>query len=150
MRRYRVRVDRRRTLDRPDDATCEHGAIAVWEIVLLVIVALIALLFVGGYVANARRNAARERRLHERTAAADRALADARASDRGWDRPLLEQAVRDALRQRRPGAEIQQMELVQVVDKPGTDSDSAVFHLVTTSGEEQLELVRRGGAWSAA
>jgi hypothetical protein len=42
------------------------------------------------------------------------------------------------------------MELVQVIDLPGTDSDSAVFHLITNlGGDEHLELVRRGDSWSA-
>src|SRR5437879_4171448 len=99
---------------------------AVWEIVLLVLVALVALLFAGGYAANARMTAARQRRLRERIAEADQALAAARATDRGWDRPLLEEAVRSALQARRPGAVIERMELVQVVDLPGTDADSAV------------------------
>ena len=123
---------------------------AVWEIVLLILVALVALLFAGGYLANARIAAARQRQLRERVAEADHALASARAGDRGWDRPLLEQAARSALHQRRPGAEIELIELIQVVDLPGTDSDSAVFHIVTSSGEEQLEMVRRGDEWSAA
>lgn len=123
---------------------------AVWEIVLLILVVLVALLFAGGYVANARANDARQRRLRERVAEADQMLAAARASDRGWDRSLLEQAARSAVHARRPGAEIEQIELVQVVDLPGTESDSAVFHVVTSSGEEQLEMVRRGDAWSAA
>ena len=123
---------------------------AVWEIVLLVLAALVALLFLGGYAADARRAAARERRMRERIAAADQALAGARASDRGWDRARLEEAVHVALRDRRPGAVIDRMDLVQVVDMPGTDGDSAIFRLVTSSGEEQLELVRRGDDWSAA
>ncbi|HZO36992.1 MAG TPA: hypothetical protein VFB41_08970 [Solirubrobacteraceae bacterium] len=123
---------------------------AVWEIVLLILVVLVALLFAGGYVANARLSAARQRHLRERVAEADHALAAARASDRGWDRSLLEQAARAALTARRPGASIEQIELIQVVDLPGTDSDSAVFHVTTSSGEEQLEMIRRGDEWAAA
>lgn len=139
---------RRRSGHRSSLHICEHGAMALWEIVLLVVLALVVLLFIGGYIASGRIAAARDRRLREHIAEADQALAAARASDRGWDRALLEDAVRSALRDRRPGAEIERMELIQVVDLPGTEGDSAVFHLVTTSGEEQLELVRRGdGAW---
>jgi len=126
------------------------ATMAAWEIVLLAFVALVALLFAGGYVANARITAARARRLRENIATADNALADARASDRGWDRERLEDAVRSALRERRPGARIERMDLIQVVDLPGTDEDSAVFRLMTTSGEERLELVRRGDEWTPA
>src|SRR5438045_9703219 len=87
----------------PGAHTCEHGAMAVWEIVLLVLVVLVVLLFLGGYAGNARVSAARQRRLRDRVAAADQALAAARASDRGWDRSLVEQAVRTAAYGRRPG-----------------------------------------------
>ncbi len=122
---------------------------AVWEIVLLVIVVLVALLFAGGYAANARATRANERRLRERIAQADQALAEARATDRGWDREVLEAAVQAAMETRRPGVPLQSMELVQVVDLPGTDSDSAVFRCVTGVGEEDLELVRAGDRWTA-
>ena len=122
----------------------------VWEIVLLAIVAVLALLFVGGFVGNARVTARRERRLRERIAAADTALAEARATDRGWDRERLEATVRAVLDTRRPGVRIERLDLVQVVDLPGTDRDSAVFRVVRADGEERLELVRSGDDWCAA
>lgn len=121
----------------------------VWVIVLLVIAALVALLFFGGFVANARASARRERRLREHIAQADKALADARAADRGWDRDRLEAAVRAAHEARRPGVPIERLALIQVVDRPGTDSDSAVFHVTSAGGEDRHELVRRGDQWSA-
>jgi hypothetical protein len=121
---------------------------AIWEIVLLALVALVVLLFAGGYVANARVNAARQRRLREHIAEADKALAEARATDRGWDREVLEAAARAALETRRPGIPVERMELVQVVDLPGTDEDSAVFLVLTSDGEERLELVRSGDRWA--
>src|SRR5262245_40951431 len=96
---------------RPVRRACEDAGMELWEIVVLAIVAAAALLFVGGYVGNARMNAARDRRLRERIAEADRALAAARASDRGWDRPLLDAAARSALEARRPGIQIERMEL---------------------------------------
>lgn len=122
----------------------------VWEIVLLAIVAVVALLFVGGFIGNARRSTQRDRRLREHIAAADQALADARATDRGWDRDRLEAAVRAAHDARRPGVAIDRLDLIQVVDLPGTDADSAVFHVVSAHGEDRLELVRSGDDWSAA
>ncbi len=42
------------------------------------------------------------------------------------------------------------LQLVQVVDRPGTDEDQAVFRAVTDSGERTLVLGRRDGAWVAA
>jgi len=123
---------------------------AVWEIVVLVIVALLVLLFLGGLAGNARAGAARDRRLRQRIAEADHALADARATDRGWDRAVLEAAARAALEARRPGVEVESLELVQVVDLPGTDEDSAVFHVVSGGADERLELHRRGDTWSPA
>jgi hypothetical protein len=122
---------------------------AAWEIVLAALVAVAALLFVGGYLGNARVAAARERRLRERIEHADRALAEARAEDRGWDRTVLEAAVRDAVGRARPGATIDRLELVQVVDLPGTDSDSAIFLVVSGDRRERLELVRTGDHWAA-
>jgi hypothetical protein len=123
---------------------------AAWEIVLLVVVALVALLFVGGYVGNARLSAQRDRRLRERIAEADRALADARAGDRGWDRDVLEAVVRDVVATNRPGVAIDRLDLIQVVDVPGKDGDSAIFHVVCGDHEERIELVRAEDRWAPA
>lgn len=123
---------------------------AVWEIVLLALVAILALLFVGGLIGNARARAGRDRQLRERIAAADHALASARAEDRGWDRELLEAAARAAFAQQRPGVAIERLELVQVVDRPGTEEDRAAFQVIAAGGEDHLELVRSGDGWRAA
>lgn len=123
---------------------------AVWEIVLLALVAILALLFVGGLIGNARARAGRDRQLRERIAAADHALAAARAEDRGWDRELLEAAARAAFAQQRPGVAIERLELVQVVDRPGTEEDRAAFQVIAAGGEDHLELVRSGDGWRAA
>ena len=38
--------------------------------------------------------------------------------------------------------------LVQVVDKPGTDADQAIFHVKTADGaEHRMTLGRTGGEW---
>ena len=39
---------------------------------------------------------------------------------------------------------------MQVVDRPGTDEDQAVFRVITDDGSEDLVLARRGDAWAAA
>ena len=118
------------------------------EIVILVVVLVIAALVVGGFVASGRRERADEASRRTELEAANQALALARAQDRGWERSLLEDACRAAFAQRSP-AEIRELELVQVVDRPGTEEDQAVFRVVTDHGSEYLHLDRRGDAWVA-
>ena len=118
------------------------------EIVIVVLVLVIGALVVGGFVASARRARADEGARRAELEAANQALALARAQDRGWERSLLEEACRAAFAQRSP-AEIRELELVQVVDRPGTEEDQAVFRVVTEHGSEYLHLDRRGDAWVA-
>jgi type II secretory pathway pseudopilin PulG len=118
------------------------------EIVILVVIVVIAALVVGGFVASGRRQRADEAARRTELEAANHALAMARAEDRGWERSLLEEACRAAFAQRSP-AEIRELELVQVVDRPGTEDDQAVFRVVTEHGSEYLHLDRRGDAWVA-
>ena len=72
----------------------------------------------------------------------------AHAQDTGWERSLLEEAARTAFADRSP-AEVRELQLVQVVDKPGTEDDQAVFRVVTDHGAEYLHLDRHGDAWVA-
>jgi hypothetical protein len=126
-------------------------AISTFEIVLLVVLVLIIVMVTGGYIASNRRAASRERKLLEQLEAADRAHAQAHAEDKGWDRALLEAAARDAVAERFPGAAVNAMHLVQVVDRPGTDADQAVFRVQTADGDEHhITLGRTGGVWGAA
>ncbi len=113
-------------------------------IVLIVVAVLVLLLFAGGYVANARRREADRAALHARAQEADRHLAAAHAEDKGWERATLEAAARSAFAERH-GVQPRELQLVQVVDRPGTDEDEAVF-----SGDgQELVLGRRDGAWIA-
>jgi hypothetical protein len=113
-------------------------------IVLLVVLAVLVLLFVGGYVANARRRRADAARLHALTQEADRRLADAHADDKGWERAGLEAAAREAYAARRGGVAPRQLRLVQVVDRPGTEDDEAIFE---ADGGDRLVLGRHDGRW---
>jgi len=113
-------------------------------VVLIVVAALVVLLFVGGYIANARRLEAERAKLHARAQEADRHLAEAHAEDKGWERSALEAAARSAYAERH-GAPPADLRLVQVVDRPGTDEDEAVFH----ADGRDLVLGRRGGTWVA-
>ena len=121
---------------------------SVLEIVVSVVVVLLALLIVGGIVASGRRARAEEGPLRADLAAATRALALAHAADPGWERSLLEEAARTAFADR-SGAEVRDLQLVQVVDRPGTEEDQAVFRVVTDHGQEYLHLDRHGDRWVA-
>ena len=41
------------------------------------------------------------------------------------------------------------LHLVQVVDRPGTEEDQAVFRVVTDHGSEYVHLHRHGDQWVA-
>lgn len=117
-------------------------------IVIVVVVAVIVLLAVSGMVANARRHRGRADSFGSRLVDANRALAAAYATDRGWEPATVEAAARNAFVTERPGVEVREVTLVQVIDRPGTDEDKAVFLLVTAGGDEAtVRLGRRDGEW---
>ena len=118
-------------------------------IIVIIVAALLVLLIVGGLVANARRARRGEGEFHVALLEADRALARARAEDRGWERAALEAAARAAFAARSP-AEVRELQLIQVVDRPGTEEDQALFRVVTDAGSEEILLVRNQEAWGAA
>src|SRR3954451_19386029 len=118
------------------------------EIVIVVIVLLVIVLAIGGVVATGRRQRADDPALRAELDSANEALALAHATDKGWERSLLEEACRAAFAER-SSAEVRELQLVQVVDKPGTDDDQAVFRIVTDHGSEHLHLDRRGDTWVA-
>jgi hypothetical protein len=117
------------------------------EVVLLALVLLVLALIAGGLAVNARRYRAEARTLGAAVLAADQALATAHAEDKGWDRATMEAAARDAFASTRPRDPIRELHLVQVVDRPGTEEDEAVFRVVTPDGEHDVRLGRREGAW---
>jgi hypothetical protein len=122
--------------------------VSALAIIVIVVVILLVLLFVGGLIANGRRTREREDETLSAVREADHALALARASDRGWDRDVLEAAAREAFAARSP-AEVRELLLMRVVDRPGTEEDQALFRVVTDAGSEEILLVRHGGAWGA-
>jgi predicted lysophospholipase L1 biosynthesis ABC-type transport system permease subunit len=122
--------------------------VSALEIIIVVIVLLVVVLVIGGIVASGRRQRADDPALRTELEAVNEALALARATDKGWERSLLEEAVRAAFAQR-SDAEIRELQLVQVVDKPGTEDDQAVFRIVTDHGSEHLHLDRHGDTWVA-
>ena len=111
-------------------------------IILLVLVVLVG----GGMIARwmwLRRN---EARFRARLEQANHDLAEAAAQDRGWDRENLEAAARRFCAEHR-GDEPSELLLVEVLDRPGTDEDLAVFHVVTEGRRETLTLGRSEGEW---
>src|SRR3954468_7850750 len=91
-------------------------------IIVVVLTILIVVLAIGGYVAVTRRQRELDPELRRRLEEADQALAQARAQDRGWERSVMEAAVREAA-----GGPVDELQLVQVQDRPGTDEDRADF-----------------------
>lgn len=121
---------------------------SVIAIVLIVLGALLVLFFAGGYLASRRRTQSPE--LDEHIRAADRALEQARASDRGWDRELMADCARAAIGEGRPGYECEAIELVLVDDRPGTAEDRAELVASGPHGPARVFLARReGGDWFA-
>jgi hypothetical protein len=119
------------------------------EIILLALAVLILLVFVGGLVGARRRDQHLAADFEQRVRDADRQLQHARASDRGWDKDVMEEACRGALREQRPEFDYDGLHLVLVDDRPGVDEDRAHFVAHGSGGEARLVLSRKGGHWGA-
>jgi hypothetical protein len=116
---------------------------------LLIVLIVLVVLAVGGAIAR-RAQLARTRRAFEASLErANRDLAAAAAADRGWDRAALESAARRIFAEQR-GSEPERLLLVEVLDRPGTDEDRAVFHAELGGTTQPLTLGRRGGEWVRA
>jgi hypothetical protein len=59
----------------------------------------------------------------------------------------MEQAARQTFAERHPDVEPDEITLVQVVDRPGTDEDKAVFRFDAEGEHWHVTLGRRAGAW---
>jgi biopolymer transport protein ExbB/TolQ len=109
---------------------------------LIIVLAVLVLLAIGGAIARARQ-LQRSRPAFERSLEqVNRDLAAAAAKDRGWDRATLEEAARRLDAEQR-GGEPPELVLIEVLDRPGTDEDQAVFRC----GDAHLTLGRRDGEW---
>jgi type II secretory pathway pseudopilin PulG len=117
-------------------------------VVLLAVAGVLLVFFAGGLLAARRR--ARRPGTDQRIRAADRALEEARASDRGWDREHMLAAAGQAIRESRAGYEWESLELVLVDDRPGVTEDRAHMVAAGPHGECLVVLARReGGEWFA-
>jgi len=113
-------------------------------IVILIVVAVLALLAVGGNLAQRRRMARTAGRFRANLDSVNNELAAAHAADRGWDPERLHAAAHSAYEER-AGARAGELTLVAVIDPPGTEDDKAVFEIDGTS--RRLTLGRRGDDW---
>jgi len=113
---------------------------------LIIVLAVLLLLAVGGALAQRRRLARTQGHFDAHLRQINRDLAAAHAQDRGWERQALEDAARRAYAERSPGTDPGELVLMQVIDRPGTDEDKAVFRL-GPDGSERLTLGRRDGQW---
>ena len=114
-----------------------------WLIIVLIV---LLVLVVGGMIARAMVNRRNETEFHRRVQQADHDLAQAAAADRGWDRSVLEGAARSIYAAER-GAEPSELLLVEVLDRPGTDDDVAIFRADGGGRHETLTLGRHDGEW---
>ncbi len=119
-------------------------------IVLIVIGAVVLLLLLLGFLGAQARDRRQAGSWEAHVRGADAALAQAAASDRGWQRDLMENAARAALSESRPGWTYGDLHLILVDDKPGVEEDRAHFVAVAEGGDEaRVVLSRQGDRWVA-
>ena len=120
--------------------------VSVLAIVLVVLAVLVVVFLIGGIVVAKRR--ANRPGWEADVRAADNALEQARAADRGWDRELIDAAARRALSEQRPDFEPETLQLVLVDDRPGVEEDRAHLVAAGAKGTVRLVLARdASGAW---
>ena len=113
---------------------------------LIIVIVVLAVLAVGGFLARRALTRRTETQFRDRLEQANHDLAEAAAADKGWDRPKLEAAAKQLYADQR-GAEPAELLLTEVVDRPGTEEDYAVFTVEGEGRKETLTLGRRDGEW---
>ena len=124
-------------------------ALSTLGIILIVLAVLVVLFFIGGVLGARRRDRRKAGTYAEHVAAADAALQQARAGDRGWHREAMEAVARDAIADSRRDWDYNDLHLVLVDDRPGTEEDRAQFVAVGPDGECRVILTREGDRWVA-
>jgi hypothetical protein len=120
--------------------------VPTWLIIVIVVLILLA---AGGILARSQQ-LKRSRPAFERNLAqVERDLVAAAAADRGWDREHLEAAAR-RIGSEQLGSEPEELTLIVVLDRPGTDEDQAVFDVRAGGQRHRLVLGRKDGDWIAA
>jgi hypothetical protein len=124
-------------------------AVSTLAIVLIAVGAVILVAFVLGLLAIRARYRRQAPSYEEHVAAADQALEEARAADKGWHREAMEEVARDAIAESRPGWKYGALHLILVDDKPGVGEDRAHFVAVADDGEAHVTLARQADGWVA-
>jgi hypothetical protein len=120
--------------------------VPTWLLIVLIVVAVLA---VGGAIARRAQLSRTRGSFDASLERANRDLAAAAAADRGWDRATMESAARRVFAEQR-GAEPERLLLVEVLDRPGTDEDQAVFQCELGGSTHAVTLGRRGDEWVKA
>jgi hypothetical protein len=123
--------------------------VSTLAIVLIVLGVVIVIAFILGLLGARARDRRQAPSYEEHVAAADQALEEARAADKGWHRDAMEQVARGALEESRPGWNYQELHLVLVDDRPGVGEDRAHFVAVAADGEARVILSRQADRWVA-
>jgi hypothetical protein len=119
-------------------------------IVLIAFGVIVLIALVLGFLGARARDRRQAGSWEEHVRAADAALAQAAASDRGWQRDVMEDAARAALSESRPEWKYGPIHLVLVDDRPGIEEDRAHFVAVGEGGDEaRVVLSRQGDRWVA-
>jgi type II secretory pathway pseudopilin PulG len=118
-------------------------------IVLTVLGVLVLLFLIGGVLAVRARARDQAPTFEGNVRAADEALEQARAQDRGWHRDTMEAATRAAIAEARPGWTYDDLHLVLVDDRPGIEEDRAHFVASGSDGQARVILARQGDHWAA-
>jgi hypothetical protein len=124
-------------------------AVSTLAIVLIVVGAVVLLAFILGLLGARARDRRQAPSYEEHVAAADAALEEARAADKGWHREAMEQVARAALEEARPGWKYRDLHLILVDDRPGIGEDRAHFMAVADDGEARVIMAREGDGWVA-
>jgi hypothetical protein len=121
--------------------------VSTLAIVLIVLGVVLLLFFVLGLAGVGARTRRQEPTFADNVRAADEALEQARALDKGWHRETMEAAARSAIGESRPGWTFEELQLVLVDDKPGTEADRAHFLAIGADGHARVILAREGERW---
>ena len=118
-------------------------------IVLIVLGVLLVIFLIGGVLGVRARARHQAPTFEGHVRAADEALEQARAQDRGWHRETMEAAAHAAIAEARPGWTYENLQLVLVDDRPGVEEDRAHFVAGGSDGQALVILARQGDRWLA-
>jgi hypothetical protein len=124
-------------------------AVSTLAIVLIALGVVILIAFILGLLGARARDRHQAPSYEEHVAAADQALEEARAADKGWHRDSMEQVARQALEESRPGWQYRRLYLVLVDDRPGVGEDRAHFVAVGNDDEARVVIARQADGWTA-